>query len=42
MVICEICGNLTEDCECEKENGEPIDFGDDVRVWGYDEDGDGW
>lgn len=37
-MTCEICGNLVEACECEKESDESIDFGDDERVWGYDGD----
>lgn len=43
-MICDVCGCPTEDCECgnqEDENeafDEPIDFGDDERVWGYDGD----
>lgn len=39
MMICEVCGSLREDCECPREEeGEPIDFGDDPRAWGYDGD----
>ena len=37
-MICEICGNLKEDCECQSEANELIDFGDDEQVWGYDGD----
>jgi hypothetical protein len=37
-MICKTCGNLLEDCECERESSLPIDFGDDERVWGYDGD----
>ena len=37
-IICENCGCLSEDCECERERDEQIDFGDDERVWGYDGD----
>jgi hypothetical protein len=38
--ICEVCGNLIEDCECEdkEEQDEPIDFGDNEWVHGYDGD----
>ena len=38
-VICTVCGNLKEDCECDhKDDSEPFDFGDDERAWGYDGD----
>jgi Fe2+ or Zn2+ uptake regulation protein len=44
-MICERCGNLMEECECEieeiEENEEERDIaGDDPRFWGYD--GDCW
>lgn len=43
-MICERCGNLTEDCECDKDKQQQSDgefaesMGDDERVWGYDGD----
>lgn len=40
-ILCEVCGCLIDDCDCEcdtEDADEPIDFGDDERVWGYDGD----
>lgn len=39
-MICEVCSNLSEDCECPEgdEELEPTDWGDDERAWGYDGD----
>lgn len=37
-MICEICRQLTEDCECEKDDNIDIDYGDDEWIHGYDGD----
>ena len=42
-MICETCGNLIEECECEKPDEMSLEqfaeaMGDDESVWGYDGD----
>lgn len=44
--ICEICGNLIEDCDCDCDCRKDEDCNDEIRcdnndnecVWGYDGD----
>lgn len=40
-MICEVCGNLKEDCECNRDNDEWMDdpLSDDIQETDYDGDG---
>lgn len=42
-MICENCGNLAEDCECDKPDEMSLEafaeaMGDDPTIYGYDGD----